>query len=157
MTSIDALDLAKKILETIPPAMGKIRMEMRAASPADLSHPQYRILGSIYRGRNLAGEIARHQGVSQPAMSKMVDTLVEKGLIRRDTQGKDRRRIPLQLTPEGEALFLRIRRAAIQELSRQTTSLTARDRKELMQGLAVLDKFFSQYRQGSPASKRTEK
>lgn len=141
--SSEALEVAKRVLEVIPLSMARIRTEMRAASPSDLSVPQYRILGSILRGRNLAGEIAKHQGVSQPAMSKMIDSLVEKGLIRRDTQGKDRRRIPLLLTPEGEELFLKIRRTAQQELSRHTGQLNARDRKELLQGLAQLERIFA--------------
>ena len=125
--------------------MAKIRTEMRAASPSDLSVPQYRILGSIFRGRNLAGEIAKHQGVSQPAMSKMIDALVEKGLIRRDAQSKDRRRIPLLLTPEGESLFLKIRRSAQQEIGKRTVRLNTRDRKELFKGLLQLESFFAQY------------
>ena len=143
--SSDALELAKKILDVIPQSMAKIRTEMRAASPSDLSVPQYRILGSIFRGRNLAGEIAKHQGVSQPAMSKMIDSLVEKALIRRDTQSKDRRQIPLLLTPEGEAVFLKIRRTAQAEIGRRTVKMNARDRKELFQGLAQLESFFARY------------
>lgn len=139
-------EVAKRILEVVPMSMARIRTEMRAASPPDLSIPQYRILGSIFRGQNLAGEIARHQGVSQPAMSKMIDSLVEKGLIKREHQGKDRRQIPLALTLLGEELFLKIRRTAQQELSQRTADLSARDRKELLQGLAVLERFFSRSR-----------
>jgi DNA-binding MarR family transcriptional regulator len=146
--SADALELARKILDVIPQSMARIRTEMRAASPADLSVPQYRILGSIYRGRNLAGAIAKHQGVSQPAMSKMIEALVEKSLIRRDTQSKDRRQVPLLLTDEGEALFLKIRRSAQQEIGRRTVKLNARDRKELLQGLRLLESFFQGY--GAP-------
>jgi DNA-binding MarR family transcriptional regulator len=129
--------------------MARIRTEMRAASPSDLSVPQYRILGSIYRGQNLAGEIAKHQGVSQPAMSKMIEALVEKGWVRRAVaadgspqQGQDRRRVPLQLTHEGETLYTRIRRIAQKELSRKTSQLSAKDRQELLRGLEQLEKVF---------------
>jgi DNA-binding MarR family transcriptional regulator len=146
--SADPLELAKKILDVIPMSMAKIRTEMRAASPSYLSVPQFRILANIFRGRNLAGEIAKHQGVSQPAMSKMIEALVEKGLVRRETEaGKDRRRVPLVLTEEGETLFLKIRRSAQQEISRSTARLGARQRQEMFRGLQRLESFFSAYPQ----------
>ncbi len=124
------------------PTMSRIRSEMRSHSPADLSVPQYRILASIYRGRIHVGEIANHQGVSQPAMSKMVDSLVQKGFIERGTENKDRRQVHLKLTKTGEALYKKVREATQENLKSKLSCLTEREQQELELGLKHLEKLF---------------
>jgi DNA-binding MarR family transcriptional regulator len=49
------------------------------------------------------GELNRRVLLSQPALSRMVDRLVERGLVQRDTDASDGRGILLGLTEEGRA------------------------------------------------------
>lgn len=64
-------------------------------------------------------ELAAEEGISAPALSGHVDRLENAGLIERARDEKDRRRVGLTLTGEGEGLLRRIR-------ARRTTWLTDR-------------------------------
>ena len=64
-------------------------------------------------------ELAAEEGISAPALSGHVDRLEKAGLIERVRDEKDRRRVGLTLTAEGEGLLRRIR-------ARRTTWLTDR-------------------------------
>ncbi|HEX3737527.1 MAG TPA: MarR family transcriptional regulator [Solirubrobacterales bacterium] len=63
-----------------------------------------RLLGGIHRfGGSVgsAGDVARDFGVSKQAASKLIDTLVIRGYLRRGTDPEDRRRLTLELTGRG--------------------------------------------------------
>ena len=138
----DELTIAKRLLEAIPQSMARIRAEMRSCIPRELTVPDFRILGSIVRGKNLVGDIARYHGVSQPAMSRSVDGLVQSGLIERSKKSPDRRQSPLKLTPKGAALFRRVTKAAERRLSKKVSGLDDKKREALLYGLAQLENIF---------------
>src|SRR5579885_2923881 len=137
-----ANDLAKLLLDVLPPSMHQIRLVMRSVKPVDLTVPQFRIVGSIFRGRNQPSEIAKHQGVSLPAMSKMIHGLVKRGLIKRSVHARDRRQIELKLTKQGEALYREVRARTQSKLSKKMSGLNAGERSKLEGGLAQLKKIF---------------
>lgn len=99
-------------LDTIPVAMRILRAEMRKEAAEYLSVPQFRILANLSHGSSAVNEIAALHGVSQPAMSKMVDCLYQKGLLLREVDENDRRRSELSLSAEGRKLFKKIQRKA---------------------------------------------
>ena len=134
---------AKRLLEIIPLSMSRVRAEMRSCIPGDLSVPHFRILGSIVRGKTLANEIAQHHGVSQPSMSRSVNSLVRRGLIERSRKSADRRQTPLRLTKKGAALFRKIKTATENRLSQKVLTMDSKSRNALLQGLAELEKLFS--------------
>jgi DNA-binding MarR family transcriptional regulator len=55
-------------------------------------------------------ELNRHVLLSQPALSRMVDRLAERGLVRRSADPRDGRGVRLSLTEEGRAVQRRIGR-----------------------------------------------
>ncbi len=134
---------AKRLLEIIPLSMARVRAEMRFCIPGDLSVPHFRILGSIIRGKKLVNEIAQHHGVSQPSMSRSVNSLVKRGLIERSHTSADRRQTPLRLTKKGAALFRKIKTATENRLSQKVLAMDSKNRNALLQGLAELEKLFS--------------
>jgi DNA-binding MarR family transcriptional regulator len=138
-------DLAKKILEVIPPSMARIREDLRSSygNVSDLSVPQLRVMGCVKRGLVLVGDIAKHQGVSQPAMSKMVEGLVERGLIERYQAKGDRRQVPLRLTKSGTAIHTKIWKSAeLKILETRLPDLSIAEQKTLLQALDSLQKIF---------------
>lgn len=64
-------------------------------------------------------ELAAEERISAPALSGHVDRLVKAGLVERNRDGQDRRRVGLELTEEGARLLKRVR-------ARRTTWLADR-------------------------------
>jgi MarR family transcriptional regulator for hemolysin len=58
------------------------------------------------------GELAEAVGVRQPTLSHHLDGLEREGLVRRERTADNRRVQTVTVTEAGEALFLRLRRAA---------------------------------------------
>jgi DNA-binding MarR family transcriptional regulator len=69
----------------------------------DLSMREYDVLYTLSKCDTPVrlGELNKHVLLSQPAMSRLVDRLVERGLIERDTDPADRRGLRLSLTDKG--------------------------------------------------------
>lgn len=73
-----------------------------------LSYMQWQALVSISFGRGAtAADLARDLGHDKGAMTRLVDTLAERGWIVRERAAGDRRCINLHLTDAGEAVALR--------------------------------------------------
>jgi DNA-binding MarR family transcriptional regulator len=69
----------------------------------DLSMREYDVLYTLSKCREPAriGELHRHVLLSQPALSRMVDRLVERGLVERCPDPADGRGVRLSLTEAG--------------------------------------------------------
>jgi len=131
--------IATKMFEVIPPFMSFMRAEVRNCAGDSLSIPQFRVLANINRGINHVVDIAFHHGVSQPSMTKLVNNLVERGLIHKEHDSKDRRLINLYLTNEGRQLFTRIRKQANEKISIEIDKLSKADQEELAQSLLSIE------------------
>jgi len=68
------------------------------------------------------GELHRHVLLSQPALSRLVDRLVERGLLRRHTDTTDRRGVRLSLTAAGRDTQRRIGRLHARGVAHALTS-----------------------------------
>ena len=68
---------------------------------ADLTVPQYRVLGLLDTGSTGATLLATRLEVRPPSVTAVVDGLVAKGLVDRRPAAEDRRRISLSLTDAG--------------------------------------------------------
>lgn len=66
-----------------------------------------RLLGA--RGSQTSSQIARFLGVSKPAVTQLVDSLVRRKLIARRTAKHDRREVDLSLTEKGKQAFQAVR------------------------------------------------
>jgi DNA-binding MarR family transcriptional regulator len=71
----------------------------------EVSRTEYDVLYTLSkcRGPIRLGELNRRVLLSQPALSRMVDRLVERGLVRREADEADGRGIRLSLTEAGAA------------------------------------------------------
>ncbi len=77
----------------------------RELAPFDITPAQWAILEMCYRGEaNTLTGMARVIPVDAAAISRQVDKLVTKGLIRRRRQTRDRRSVRLDLTETGRGL-----------------------------------------------------
>lgn len=135
----DCLACAAVILETIPPLMGSIREEVRKHRGPGLSMPQFRSLMFIHRHPECSvSAVAQFLGLALPATSKQVDTLVRRGLVRREAHPSDRRRVTLRVTAKGESLRQAVRQQTQGYLAQRLAALSANEREQLAQAMRSL-------------------
>jgi DNA-binding MarR family transcriptional regulator len=97
-----AQECVREVLDVAPLVMRSLRAEFRSHRGKEINIPQYRTLMYLRRspGASLSN-VAEHLGITPPSTSKLVNDLVERDLIDRQTSPADRRKITLILTPKG--------------------------------------------------------
>lgn len=79
--------------------------------PLDITAAQFVVFNSIALGKGRTiGEFCRLLGYDSGAMTRLLDRIEKKGLIRRVANPEDRRSFLLELTPESRAVFPQARR-----------------------------------------------
>jgi DNA-binding MarR family transcriptional regulator len=131
-------------LDVVPLIMRTVRTEMRQHRAADLSVPQFRTLNFLGNqpGASLSA-VAEHVGLTLPAVSTLVDGLVERKLLTRSRPPDDRRRITLTLTDHGQATLEATHSAAEARLAHRLAALSADDRQLVIQALQALRPLFA--------------
>lgn len=87
--------------------LAKIALALRhrawsGARAHDLTPTQGEVLASLHRRAPASlSEVARQLAIGRPTASEAVSTLVAKGLVRKETDATDRRRVVLALTDAG--------------------------------------------------------
>ena len=89
------------------------------------------------------GELAAHEKVQPPSMTRVLAALEERSLIVRRPHPTDGRQALVELTPAGRDLLAREVRMREAWLSRRLTELTAEEREVLRAASAVIDKLVS--------------
>lgn len=75
-----------------------------ALEPLGITGPQWGALMALYNGAETAADTCRQLGCDTGSMTRMLDRLEEKGLLRRERSASDRRVVKLVLTDAGRAL-----------------------------------------------------
>lgn len=116
-----------------------IRSELRERRPAGLSIGQFRLLHMLHKDpeRSLS-DFADDLGVSVPAASKMVDSLVDKAFVERAADAQDRRRLSLALTPQGVAVMKDAKKGLEARMAAALSGLSAAESAALAKALATL-------------------
>lgn len=128
--------------ETFPPFWHLVRAHIRqtAADQFGLSVEQFHILRHIRRGDSSISDLAQSKNISRPAMSQAVNALVNKGLITRLTDARDRRHIRLELTEAGNALLDAVFEDTRQWMMQLLASLNDEELQTLISALVFLRK-----------------
>ncbi len=138
-------DCVAQVLATVPMVMRNIRQEMRSHRPTDLSVPQFRAMGLIYRHGGISlSHVADHMGLTLPTVSKMIDTLVKRGLVMRETSSDDRRRLMLRLTEDGSAAYEESDRRTQERLAEALKALSPAERDEVTRAMQALRRVLAQ-------------
>jgi DNA-binding MarR family transcriptional regulator len=141
-TSPDAC--AQEILEVVPAVMRSIRTELRHHRTADLSVPQFRTLAFIDRNTDASlSDVAEHIGLTLPSMSKIVEGLVVRKFVTRQTHPVDRRRMTMTLTARGLTALQASRDATRACLAEDLAGLTERQRDTIAQAMEILRPVFT--------------
>ena len=107
----------------------------RALEESGLTLTQCKVLTALTPGAHgepqAAKDIAARTGVSLPTVSRAVDALVRRDLVRRDEDAEDRRVRNLTLTSAGERLGRQLLAARMDGLAAFIAELTPTQRKKL--------------------------
>src|SRR6202012_6087048 len=96
------------------------------------------------------GELAEHEKVQPPSMTRVIAVLEERNLVLRSPHPTDRRQVILTVTEEGRTVVQRVRRRKDAWLARQLAELTAEERATLRAAVPILEKL-SQSSSAQPA------
>jgi DNA-binding MarR family transcriptional regulator len=100
----------------------------------EVSMREYDVLYTLAKcpGPQRMSELNRHVLLSQPALSRLVDRLAERGLVRRAADPADGRGVRLSLTDAGRALQRQIGRRHARDVARaMTAELTPAELRQL--------------------------
>ena len=126
------------ILDAVPLMMSGLRQELRASRGATLTIPQFRILANLWLGPASNKALAEQIGVSVATMSRMLQHLVDKGLVERAADPADRRAVRVKLTRSGSRRFERVRAATQTRIAQRLGGVEAGRLKTVMLGLEEL-------------------
>jgi DNA-binding MarR family transcriptional regulator len=110
-----------------------------------VSLTQLSALGQLNkRGPMSAGELAACERVQPPSMTKVLASLEERGLVRREAHPSDRRQAIIAITDAGVELLASERRSRDAFLARRLAQLSPEERALLRDVIPVLDKLAEQ-------------
>ncbi len=124
--------------------LGVMRLARRLrAERADtsLTLSQLAALATLERhGCLTPGELAAHERIQPPSMTRLVTTLLGLGLVTRTPHASDGRQVVLAISPAGGALLHEDRRRRDAWLALRLRDLEPSDREVLRAAAAVLDR-----------------
>ena len=116
---------------------GKVKGAIGAAfeaelAPLDITAAQYVILMSLAHGEvSSASDLCRGISYDPGAMTRMLDRLERRGLVRRVPNPEDRRAFQLELTDEGKAVVPKLRAAGMKVFNRMLGGFTPKEAQQL--------------------------
>ena len=116
---------------------GKVKGAIGAAfetelAPLDITAAQYVILMSLAHGDcGSASDLCKGISYDPGAMTRMLDRLERRGLVRRVPNPDDRRAFQLELTDEGKAVVPKLRVAGMKVINRMLDGFNAKEAKQL--------------------------
>jgi len=117
--------------------LNRVRAELvealdRELAPFEITSAQFVILGSLVSGdADSASALCKEISYDPGAMTRMIDRLELKGLIRRLPHADDRRRMNLELTPKGKAVYPKLRASAVTVQNRFLRGFTKIEARQL--------------------------
>jgi DNA-binding MarR family transcriptional regulator len=131
---------AQQVLDAVPAIMRFIASGVHCELEDGrwLTMGQFRLLHLIEQGVGSVSELAEHQNVSLPSISRQVDGLVKKGLVVRQPSSKDRRVIQLALSNSGAQLLDNLMVRTQQRVAQTLSPLTPSQKQTVLDGLTLL-------------------
>lgn len=131
--------------EQVADQLRRIGRLLRASAQEDwtslsLTRAQLKILVILrHEGAATVGQLASQLSVTLPSITATVDRLVHQGLVTREEDPADRRRVINRLTPAGLALIERLQEGRHARVVAVLQSLSAEDLEQLARSLATLE------------------
>jgi MarR family transcriptional regulator, organic hydroperoxide resistance regulator len=141
----DILTSTRVLMETLPLMMGFVTAEVRRQDPDKrFTLVQLRALNILKRRGSISlKELAEELGSKLPTASVLIVRLVKQKLVKRQTDKKERRKVVIQLTEQGETLIDSLNNSIFQQLSKQVQVLNDSERSKLYEGVLLFQKILN--------------
>jgi len=145
-TTITIPVVIERFWETIPPVWHQTRHTIQrvAVEQFKMTVEQFQILRRLRKGYDEVSSLAEVSQSSRSSVSKIVDALVNKGLVSRLTDTRDRRHVHLALTEKGERLLGAIYDETEKWLGGKFQSLSLEELDLTFNAMEVLRKIFDE-------------
>lgn len=122
-----------------------MRLRRRLANQRDpdneLSMNAMSVLGALHRNGDLTiGELAGHERVQPPSMTRTVNCLERDGFVARAAREADRRQVVVQITDLGRETVAADRRRRDEWLATRLRELSSTERAVLRQAAPILER-----------------
>jgi DNA-binding MarR family transcriptional regulator len=137
-----ALDLARErddIAEALPRRASALSRLFLGRSVLAITRTEVGVLYALRERPRRITELAAQEGVTQPAITLLVNRLEEKGWVHRGADATDRRAVLVCLTPAGEEVLGRVRAEYRALLHDEMAALGDDDVETLGRAIAILD------------------
>src|SRR5499427_6008785 len=127
-------------------SVSRLARRMRAERIAqglqpELSDTQLAALAALEKHSAMTpGELAEHEKVQPPSITRVIASLEERGLIQRMPHPSDRRQVVLTVTDQGRDVVRQVRQLREAWLARRLRDLTSEERAVLREALPILEK-----------------
>jgi DNA-binding MarR family transcriptional regulator len=134
--------LATELRISVSRLARRLRAERRARGVAtELSDTQLAALAALDRHPAMTpGELAEHEKVQPPSMTRVIAKLLERGLVSRAPHPTDGRQVILTLTDQGRELVHQSRRARQAWMAQRLRELTPQERATLRAAAPILQR-----------------
>jgi DNA-binding MarR family transcriptional regulator len=153
MPTVTAQPLDTATATRLRVVLGRLSRQLRttsAAADAGLTPTKISVLlGVDRRGRTRIAEVAETEGLNPTMLSRAISTLVDAGLLQRDSDAGDRRAAWVQVTDEGHRLAERMRRERTEVVNRGMAGLADADREILAQAIPALEALADELKGGT--------
>jgi DNA-binding MarR family transcriptional regulator len=142
LTRTDA-GLATELRISVSRLARRLRAQRTAAglTEAVLSETQLAALSALEVHQTMTpGELADHEKVQPPSMTRVIAVLEERDLVLRSPHPTDRRQVVLTVTEEGRAVVQRVRERKDAWLARRLAELTDEEHAALQAVVPILEK-----------------
>ncbi|MDA8319588.1 MAG: MarR family transcriptional regulator [Actinomycetota bacterium] len=120
----------------------RLRAERRARGlQPELSDTQLAALALLETHAAMTpGELADHEKVQPPSITRVISSLEERGLIHRMPHPSDRRQVLLTVTDQGRDVVRKVRQLREAWLAQRLAELSPAERAVLREALPILEK-----------------
>jgi DNA-binding MarR family transcriptional regulator len=138
------------IAEALPQRAAALSRLFVSRSSLGVSRIEAGVMGVLSHGSRRITELAAAEGVTQPAMTRLVDRLQERGLVTRESDPQDGRAVVVQLTAAGHDMVRALSaeyRALVHE---EMAALPDGDVETLARAIDVLDALIARLVERAP-------
>jgi DNA-binding MarR family transcriptional regulator len=128
-----------EIAEALPQRAAALSRLFLTRTTMNVSRTEVGVIRAVSVRPQRVTELAAGEGVTQPAITRVVNRLEERGWVMRESDPRDGRAVVVRLTPPGRTVFERLRgeyRALVHE---EMATLDDEDVETLARAIDVLD------------------